>query len=435
MPSAQLFTDDILDPFPAGQPAGTDLRWTLEWDRLKEARRADDDLQSGKWAKREHKTADWRTVSEMASTMLRERSKDLQLAMWLTEANIRLHGFAGLRDGLRITRELLNRFWNLGLYPAIEDGPEDRAGPLEWLNEKLVDAIAAIPITAREDQRTDYSYTDLIDARRFGSEENYTRGDDGEIDKRKKRDYDEAIAAGRISSDLFDDAVRNSTRSRYEELAGDFIQAHTEFKALEQAVAERFGDAAPDLSKCRALMEDIKQEVSKILEARRAAEPDPSLLAAGSSPGEPDRQGGSVVMRIPLALSEFPSGAGAKSWQDAEQLIRSGQVELGLAEMTRLAAAETTGRSRFHRKLLLAEVCLVSKRARLARSILEELAEQIDKCQLESWESSELISGVWTRLYRIYKQSANSSDVDRADKLYERLARLDPWQALICSEG
>jgi type VI secretion system protein ImpA len=125
----------------------------------------------------------------------------------------------------------------------------------------------------------------------------------------------------------------------------------------------------------------------------------------------------------------------ANSWYEAEQLLRSGAVEQGLAEMTRLAAQETTGRSRFQRKLLLAEVCLTSKRIRLARSILEELAEQIDKCQLEAWESSELISGVWTRLYRIYKQSGDSSDNDRAAKLYERLARLDPWQALVCSEG
>ena len=56
----------------------------------------------------------------------------------------------------------------------------------------------------------------------------------------------------------------------------------------------------------------------------------------------------------------------------------------------------------------------------------EELAEQIDKYQLELWESSELISGVWTRLYKMYKQGGDSSDADRAGKLYERLARLDP---------
>ena len=83
---------------------------------------------------------------------------------------------------------------------------------------------------------------------------------------------------------------------------------------------------------------------------------------------------------------------------------------------------------------MLAEACLANKRDRLARSILEELAEQIDKLQLESWESSELISRVWTRLYQLYKQAGDSSDLDRAEKLYQRLCRLDPWQALACNE-
>ena len=111
-------------------------------------------------------------------------------------------------------------------------------------------------------------------------------------------------------------------------------------------------------------------------------------------------------------------------------LIRSGQVDQGLAQMVQVSAKETTGRNRFQRKLLLAEVCLATRRERLARSILEELAEQIDKQQLETWESAELIAGVWSRLYKLYKQAND----DRAGKLYERLCRLDPWQALSCGE-
>jgi type VI secretion system protein ImpA len=93
MPTAPLYTDDFLEPVSTEQPVGTDLRWTAEWDRIKEARRADDDLDSGKWVKKERKTADWRMVEELASSMLRNRSKDLQLALWLTEAGMQLHGF------------------------------------------------------------------------------------------------------------------------------------------------------------------------------------------------------------------------------------------------------------------------------------------------------------------------------------------------------
>src|ERR1039457_4958922 len=114
--TASFGTDDLLDPISADQPAGVDLRWTPEWDRIKEARRADDGLDPGKWAKKESKAADWRLVRELTLPMLRERSKDLQLGMWLMEANLKLHGFAGLREGLRLTRELMARYLDKGLY-------------------------------------------------------------------------------------------------------------------------------------------------------------------------------------------------------------------------------------------------------------------------------------------------------------------------------
>ena len=100
--------------------------------------------------------------------------------------------------------------------------------------------------------------------------------------------------------------------------------------------------------------------------------------------------------------------------------------------MALLAAAETTGRSRFQRKMLLAEACLASRRERLARLVLEELSEQIDHYHLESWESSELIGAVWIRLWELFK---DGPEKEQAAKLYGRLCRLDPWQALGCDQG
>src|ERR1051326_3911438 len=120
--TAKLYPDELLDPISPDEPAGADMRWTPEWDRIREARRADDDLDTGKWAKRERKAADWRMVQDLCTALLRERSKDLQLALWLAEANLKLQGFAGFGDGLRITRELMVRYWDKGLYSAMEDG-------------------------------------------------------------------------------------------------------------------------------------------------------------------------------------------------------------------------------------------------------------------------------------------------------------------------
>src|ERR1051326_3576314 len=383
MPTAPLYTDELLDPISADQPVGVDLRWTPEWDRIREARRADDDIEACKWAKKDRKVADWRTVQELATTLLQQRSKDLQLAMWLTEANLKLHGFPGLRDGLRLTRELMVRFWEKGLYPPMEDGPEDRAGPLQWLNEKLVDVITAIPMTRRSDQGDNYSFINLQDAQRVGGEARW-RTPDGDVDERKKKEYDQAIAEGHISMEMFDRAVKLTPRAAWEELHTDFQQTGEEFKALEKVIEEKFGDEAPVLSSCRSALNQIKFEIEKILERKRMEEPDPSPAATPQVTQEESAAAPpQVVMRIPIPISTSGStlgtaGVGA-SWQDAEALIRAGEIDKGLLEMTRLAASETSGRNRLDRKRLLAELCLASKRERLARSILEELAEQIDK--------------------------------------------------------
>ena len=429
-----LLSDDLLDPIAPDRPAGADLRWTPEWDRIKEARRADDDLDAGKWVKKDRKVADWQAVRGMTIAALKERTKDLQLALWLTEANMRLDGFQGLRDGLGIIRKLMVSYWDQGLYPSIEDGPEDRAGPFEWLNNKLVDVITALPVTARGDGGHDYSFNDLAEARRVGSETAW-RNADGEIDESKKKAYDADVAAGRVSLDQFEQAVRATPRTAYEDFNSVFEQAFQNFKELEKIVDEKFGDVAPQLSTCRTALEDIRIEVEKILEQKRTAEPD-TVTPQDSPAGRDPQTSNPVTVRFPLSLPELsPSAAIGASWEEAETFVRSGQVDKGLARMVQLSAQETTGRSRFQRRLLLAEACMVSQRPRLARSILEELAEQIDKLQLDAWESSEMISSVWKQLFKLYKQGADSADLEKAQKLYERLCRLDPWQALACGEG
>lgn len=432
MSTEPLVSDDLLDPISADQPAGVDLRWTPEWDRIKEARRSDDGLEAGKWAKKESKTADWRLVRELILPILRERSKDLQLGMWLTEANLKLHGFEGLRDGLRLTRELMIRYWDKGLYPPMEEGPEDRAGPLQWLNDKLVDSITAIPITARASGDQDYSLIDLQEARNVGSEASWKTAD-GIIDEKKKRAYDTAIAEGRVCMEMFNGAIKETKRADYEQVHAVFDQTYNEFTTLEKVVDEKFGDAAPNLAACRSALREIKQEIADILDKIPAPPPQQAGAEGQAGGGRADP----MVVRFPISLANAQASAEALggSWQEAETLVYSGQVDRGLAEMTRLAASETSGRNRFKRKLLLAEVCMASKRERLARSILEELAEQIDKFQLDAWETSDLIGSVWIKLYTMYKQGdGGSPDLDRAGKLYERLCRLDPWQALACSE-
>jgi type VI secretion system protein ImpA len=421
MSTEQPRIEDLLDPISEVQPGGVNLRWTPEWDRIKEARRSDDGLEAGQWEKRERKSANWRLVEELTFTALHTKTKDLQLAMWFTEAGLKLRAFTGLTEGFRLIKELSARFWDKGLFPLIEEGPEDRSRPLEWLNEKLAESILELPITRRNDKGDDFTLAQLRAAQRVGSEASF-KTKDGDIDEAKKKAYSEALASGGVSMDMYSAALVNSAFEDYESLSKEVEALYAEFKSLEQVIDEKFGEKdAPNLSNLRGVLREIKDEVSNRLEKKRP-------VSQTAQDG-----GGTASNGLHFSLPGLGAASGVNgSWHEAEQLIRSGKVDAGLSAMTRLAATETTGRNRFQRKLLLAEICLSSRRKELARAILEELAEQIDKFKLSEWESSDLVGGVWSRLYKIYK--AEDGDKDRAKDLFEQLCRLDPWQALNCGD-
>ena len=72
-------------------------------------------------------------VIKLTTEALSKKSKDLQLAAWLTEALLRQQGAGGLADGLDLLRGLVENFWD-SVYPELEDGDaEMRATPLEWV--------------------------------------------------------------------------------------------------------------------------------------------------------------------------------------------------------------------------------------------------------------------------------------------------------------
>src|SRR5439155_18810463 len=112
--------DEILTPIPGANPAGESLRYNPVYDKIKEARREDDDAPQGEW-KRERKLADWALAVRLLTDALSKKSKDLQLAAWLTEALVRRNGMAGLNEGLKLTQSLVETFWD-NLYPEVEDG-------------------------------------------------------------------------------------------------------------------------------------------------------------------------------------------------------------------------------------------------------------------------------------------------------------------------
>lgn len=122
-----------LEPIPGDAICGPSLRYEGAWDRLRELRREDDaSLPTGVWQS-DLKRGDWAALEHLAGDLLRERSKDLMIAVWLGEAWIRRHGLAGASSAMELLAGLCERYPDT-LHPQPEDDDRTwRVFPLEWM--------------------------------------------------------------------------------------------------------------------------------------------------------------------------------------------------------------------------------------------------------------------------------------------------------------
>lgn len=154
----------LLSPIAAHSPCGEDMSFSNEFDQIAEMRRADDpSLDQGAWVTA-LKQADWPGVVRQCSDLLRTRTQDLRLALWLTEASALSDGHRGLAEGLSLCTALCERHW-AELHPRPEGGDmEERIGNIAWLLQRLVELAPALPVTqSRKGER--YSLRDLAHAR------------------------------------------------------------------------------------------------------------------------------------------------------------------------------------------------------------------------------------------------------------------------------
>jgi hypothetical protein len=405
MPVSRLVDERVLSPISEQKPSGEDLRALKDWVEIRRARpNPNDTADKRDWQPANPVKTDWSSYKDVVEKALCVRSKDLELGVFLTEALAHVDGFAGIRDGIWTLKGLLAGFADRGLYPLPEDGSlETRYGKLEWMNEKLAEVMREIPITMRPEPATNYSM-------------NYR---------------EEALRPnGMITVAEFDSAVAVGSVEQYEGLKREVEEARSEFAEFEEVVVAQFGPNALSFSDSKHAFEDCRTAVESILRKKQ-----PSTNGGGGP--------GGTTPRGPVTVQSFGFGSNGgvaenmmgDAWAEAERMARSGEVDAALSTMTALASAEANGRVRFQRKLLLADICLQTNRVKLARSILEELNELVEKHNLTAWETSDLIGAVWVRLVRCYRdKAAGTANAEKAMEFFLKLSRLDPWQALAVGE-
>jgi type VI secretion system protein ImpA len=242
--------DNLLSPIPGENPSGKSLRYDPVYDKVRQARREEDVLPQGDWSC-EIKKADWPLVIKLTKDALANKTKDLQLAVWLTEAHMHREHIAGLREGLDLLRGMMENFWDT-LYPEIEDDDLDfRAAPLAWVGSKLDQAVRRLPLT-----KSKLDLFQFQESRRVGYEADCA-GNDAKAAARAT-----AIEEKKCSAEEYDEASRATGDAFYEKLSADLVAAFESLQSLEALSDSKFGREAPNFANLRTALEEV-QEVAK----------------------------------------------------------------------------------------------------------------------------------------------------------------------------
>jgi type VI secretion system protein ImpA len=275
-PTPIINFEEVLKPIPGASPSGKSAREVKEYDILKEARREEEALSQGEW-KRELKAADWQKVVQVSTRILSGESKDLEVAAWLLEGLVKRHGFAGLRDGLRVLRELHTQFWE-NLHPVIEDGDREiRTGRLEVLNKLLPPAIKFIPLVISSGG-PGYGYWQYKESQDI---ENLRRG--AASDAEKRRQLDEALKEGKLDGDKFDKAVAATPLAHCSALLEQIVQAGQEFAQLTKILDEKYGEDAPSLRLIKEALNDCQSLMDSLVRKKGGVGLQSSQPAEGTS--------------------------------------------------------------------------------------------------------------------------------------------------------
>lgn len=200
------------------------------------------------------------------------------------------------------------------------------------------------------------------------------------------------------------------------------------------ALGEEYNSIAVAIrSELRGLVRDFPELLdARLMDDTAVANPETQAWLRGLI-AEPDNAA-PELQPAPRRVSDNHAPGWQKTFIDGRVLaleaLRAGQeqkaFEILLAELQR----EQSGRGRFQRKLQLVQLCIAARKDGIAQPLLEDITATIDNHKLEDWEDREFIAGALATILRSSKRV--QGDAKEKQKLFERICRLDPVQALNC---
>jgi type VI secretion system protein ImpA len=322
--------EDLLAPISDEAPAGDYLRPEGFYGQIDEARSAEARLPLGKW-KRKLKSADWPRVIALTSGALTKRTKDLHIAVRLAEALVKVHGFAGLRDGLALVRELHERFWD-DMYPPVEDGDlNTRATRITWLVEQLGVAVKEVPLTKGFKQEA-YSYFD------WKSSTGPAPADEDEQEPDEDEDKEELVeeAAARITAEQWRAAANATSAEFYAQTLQLIDDSTNELSALDRLLDERFAEErngqivknSPAVKPLKDALAEVADLVTRLSRKKRPQKQKKGAAVKKATPGaDGEGAGRPEGARSEETAADAPAGLSADaSDEDADEGRLSGPV-------------------------------------------------------------------------------------------------------------
>ena len=260
-------------PIPGANPCGVDLRT----DPAKLAVAVEDGVEGAEDASQ----PDWKVVLQPAVKSLSEKSKDLEIAAYLIEASARVNGFAGLRDGFRLTRELVEKYWETLFPMPDEEGLDTRLFALIGLNGDdaegtLIAPINRIPVTEAKGEGPYATY-------HYQEGQKTAKITDPKVKEKK-------IAANAMTLEKLAKAVSESSNAFYKNLVEDLNAALDELSKLGTALDGKCGGKAPAwgqvrnaLTACLDAVKDFARHKLEVAVPKEEGKSDDGTPAVGGA--------------------------------------------------------------------------------------------------------------------------------------------------------
>ena len=186
-------------------------------------------------------------------------------------------------------------------------------------------------------------------------------------------------------------------------------------------------------SELKALITDIPQLLDATLMDETPvanAETRAWLVALTQAPAEaaPAADGATPAPASSNGLGSRWPGQPTDAYASAMQALREGSERKAFEILQQDIARKRSGRERFRRRMQMVELCASTNKPNVAQPILDDLAAAIETHKLDDWEDPGMVASALATLMKM--STKIQADKAQQQKLFERICRLDPAQAL-----